>query len=127
MESNKVRKKRKGAAVLFFFVFISIIGLDILSAWLLCNIDPLDSYGWFSGFWHGTNFVANWLRGLFADVAYIAEGGSGAYNFFFWVSAIFGTIGKVLLTVILLSLSLAFLFPVKEKNEETSTASSTDE
>lgn len=61
--------------------------------WLLCDIDPNEEYGWFSGIWHGLFFIANWIRSWFWDVLYKAENYTTAYNVFFWIFSILSVLG----------------------------------
>lgn len=49
------------------------VGTYILLGWLLCHIDPYESYSWYSGIWHGIFFVPNLLKSLLWDTPYTAE------------------------------------------------------
>ncbi len=63
--------------------------------WLLCDIDPGESYSWYSGIWHGLFFVPNLLRSWFTDAIFKAEIYTSAYNVFYWIFAVLSVIGFV--------------------------------
>ncbi len=63
--------------------------------WLLCDIDPGESYSWYSGIWHGLFFVPNLLRSWFSDAIFKAEIYTSAYNVFYWIFAVLSVIGFV--------------------------------
>ena len=78
------------AAVFEFFRGIIVVGLAVgigmLIAKFLCNIDPDDSYSWISGIWHGLFVIPNYARGLFdPDILYKALDYSTMYNVFWWI------------------------------------------
>lgn len=56
--------------------------------WLFCDIDPDESYTWYSGIWHGMFFVPNLIRSWFSDALYKAEDYTSAYNVFWWIFTI---------------------------------------
>ena len=56
--------------------------------WLLCDIDPDETYTWYSGIWHGYFFMCNWIRSWFSDAIYKAESYTTAYNVFYWIFSI---------------------------------------
>lgn len=61
--------------------------------WLFCNIDPGETYSWFSGIWHGIFFIPNLLRSIFTDALFKAQSYTDAYNVFWWISVIFSITG----------------------------------
>lgn len=63
--------------------------------WLLCDIDPGESYSWYSGIWHGLFFAPNLLRSWFTDAIFKAEIYTSAYNVFYWIFAVLSVIGFV--------------------------------
>lgn len=61
--------------------------------WLLCDIDPVKEYTWYSGIWHGLFFVVNLVRSWFTDALYKAEIYTTAYNVFYWIFSILSVLG----------------------------------
>ena len=61
--------------------------------WLLCDIEPGKEYVWYSGIWHGTFFMCNWIRSWFSDVLYKADVYTNAYNVFYWIFSIGSVVG----------------------------------
>lgn len=81
------------AAFFEFFRGIIVVGLavgiGILVAMFLCNIDPDDSYSWVSGIWHGLFVIPNYARGILdPDILYKALDYSSMYNVFWWIVVI---------------------------------------
>lgn len=68
-------------------IFLTILIYTFVS-WLLCDINPDKTYGWFAGIWHGTFFIANWIRSLFGDALYKANDYTTAYNIFYWIFSV---------------------------------------
>lgn len=66
------------------------------AGWLLCDIEPGESYSWLSGIWHGFFFICNFVRSLFVDALYKAEIYTTAYNVFYWIFSIISTISFIL-------------------------------
>ena len=62
------------------------IGLGCLLASWICNIDPNETYSWYSGLWHGIFFIPNLIRSWFGDTLYKAELYTSAYNVFWWLT-----------------------------------------
>ena len=75
-------------------ILIMILVYSFLG-WLLCDIDPNDTYYWYSGIWHGLFFICNWVRSWFGDALYKAESYTTAYNVFYWIFSIISTVGFV--------------------------------
>ena len=75
-------------------ILIAILVYSFLG-WLLCDINPHETYSWYSGIWHGLFFVCNWIRSWFGDALYKAEMYTTAYNVFYWIFSIISTIGFV--------------------------------
>ena len=48
-------------ALIVFYFFSCFMG------WYLCDINPNDTYSWYSGIWHGLFFIPNWFRSWFGD------------------------------------------------------------
>lgn len=64
-----------------------VIGYFFVKWWI--TIDPTHVYGWFQGFLQGGCWVINWIRSWF-DAAILVKAPlhTGAYSFWYWVSAI---------------------------------------
>ena len=75
--------------ILLTILFYSFLG------WLLCDINPDKTYGWFAGIWHGMFFIANWIRWLFTDALYKASDYTTAYNVFYWISSVLSVLAFV--------------------------------
>lgn len=62
------------------------VGISMLVAKFLCNINPHDSYSWISGIWHGLFFIPNYVRGLLSpEFLYKALDYTTMYNMFWWI------------------------------------------
>ena len=62
------------------------VGILMLIAKFLCNINPHDSYSWISGIWHGLFFIPNYARGLLSpEILYKALDYTTMYNVFWWI------------------------------------------
>jgi len=62
------------------------VGISMLMAKFLCNINPHDSYSWISGIWHGLFFIPNYARGLLSpEILYKALDYTTMYNVFWWI------------------------------------------
>lgn len=70
-----------------FHYWLAIL-LFCFVGWLLCDINPGETYNWYSGIWHGWFIVPNFIRSLFSDALYKADYYSTAYNIFYWISSI---------------------------------------
>lgn len=79
--------------LIFGFRIPILILMSGLLGWLFCDIDPLESYGWLSGIWHGLFFVPNYIRHLVWDAEFKATDYTTAYNVFYWIFSIFSTLG----------------------------------
>lgn len=73
---------------MFIFRFIIVISIQCLIAWLLCDIEPHKEYTWYSGIWHGMNFIENFTRSIFTDAIYKADYYTTAYNIWYWIWSI---------------------------------------
>ena len=63
-----------------------LIGISMLIAKLLCNINPHDSYSWISGIWHGLFIIPNYARSLLSpEILYKASHYTTMYNVFWWI------------------------------------------
>ena len=83
-----------GVLSIFFGFRLPLLILSAgLIGWLLCDIDPLESYGWLSGIWHGIFFVPNYIRHLVWDAEFKATDYTVAYNVFYWITSILSTLG----------------------------------
>lgn len=67
------------ARVVFFCLSACLVG------WLLCDIDPNETYSWYSGVWHGMFFPINFIRSLLTGALYKAVNYTTAYNVFYWI------------------------------------------
>lgn len=75
-----------------YSLFAYIITYALLS-WL-CDINPEETYYWYSGIWHGICFLPNWFVHLiYPDVLYKANNYTTAYNVFWYILSIQSTIG----------------------------------
>lgn len=72
----------KGIITLF------LILASCLAAWLLCDIEPNETYTWYSGIWQGLFSFPNFILSLFTDTLCKAELYTTAYNVFWWIFAI---------------------------------------
>lgn len=63
--------------------------------WLLCDINPNESYTWYSGIWHGMFFIPNLLRSIFTDAIFKANSYTAAYNVWWWIFTILSCLGAV--------------------------------
>ena len=72
---------------LLFYLGI-IVGGGCLFAHWVCNIDPFETYSWYSGIWHGTFFIPNLVRSWFGDTLYKAELYTTGYNVFWWLTVV---------------------------------------
>jgi len=70
--------------------------LNVLVALWLCNINPVVSYSWISGIWHGLFFLPNFILSLFTNHIYKAVIYGSAYNLFWWIATIFSTISSLI-------------------------------
>ena len=61
--------------------------------WWLCDIEPRETYTWYSGIWHGCFFMCNWIRSWFTNALYKAEAYTTAYNIFYWIFSILSVLG----------------------------------
>lgn len=75
-------------------IVITILVYGFLG-WLLCDINPNETYYWYSGIWHGLFFFVNWVRHFFWDCEFKAEHFTTAYNVFYWIFSIMSTLGVV--------------------------------
>lgn len=73
-------------------IVITVIVYSLLG-WLLCDIEPGETYSWYSGIWHGMFFVVNWVRSWFTDALYKADSYTAAYNVFYWIFSILSVLG----------------------------------
>lgn len=63
--------------------------------WLLCDINPNETYTWYSGIWQGIFFIPNLIRSWFSDALFKAEHYTAAYNVFYWIFATMSVISLV--------------------------------
>lgn len=90
-------------------IFIVVLFFGVMSAIasFLCDIDPLKSYSWFWGIWHGTFAPYNYVRSWFTDAYVEAPIHTTAYGVFFWVTAV-GAFLSAISQVIKWTLKIAF-------------------
>ena len=74
----------------FFFGSKPLVTILVagLIGWLLCDIDVEKEYTWYSGIWHGMNFIGNFTRSIFTDAIYKADYYTTAYNIWYWIWSI---------------------------------------
>jgi len=57
----------------------------------ICYINPVKSYKWYSGVWHGIFVIPHWIVSWFSDDIYCkAPNATTAYSIWWWISFIFG-------------------------------------
>jgi len=62
-------------------------------AHLLCNINPEETYSWYSGIWHGIFFIPNYMfHDISADALYKANFYTTAYNIWWWICTIVSSV-----------------------------------
>lgn len=66
-----------------------------LFGWLLCDINPEETYGWLGGIWQGLFFVPNWIRSWFGSALYIAPLHTAAYSVWYWIFAVISVLGGI--------------------------------
>lgn len=72
------------SCVLFFAIELAPL---FLLAYLLCDINPYETYSWYSGIWHGLCAVPNWIMSwLNTDVLCKAHYYTTGYNICWWVA-----------------------------------------
>lgn len=82
--------------LVFIFNIAKILFIEIILACLLCNIDSLTTYTWYSGIWHGLFFVPNLIRSWFdSSVLYKANFCTTAYNVWWWLTVIWSNLGII--------------------------------
>jgi hypothetical protein len=79
--------------VAFLIMRFFLLGIGLIIAHFLCDIDPSDTYSWYSGIWHGLFVVPNFVLSLFGDTLYKAKDYTTMYNVFWWISSIFSILG----------------------------------
>ena len=67
---------------------VKVVGVGCLFAHWVCNIDPFETYSWYSGIWHGIFFIPNLVRSWFGDTLYKAELYTTGYNVFWWLTVV---------------------------------------
>lgn len=63
--------------------------------WLLCDIDPNETYSWYSGIWHGMFFIPNLIRSIFSDAIFKANFYTTAYNVWWWIFTVISCLGTI--------------------------------
>lgn len=65
------------------------ISVGCLITAFLCNINPEETYFWYSGIWHGIFFIPNLIMHfLNSDILFKANHYTLAYNVWWWISSI---------------------------------------
>lgn len=62
--------------------------IGCLVAEFICNINPAETYSWYSGIWHGIFFAPNLVRSWFENSLYKAKYYTTAYNVWWWITII---------------------------------------
>lgn len=73
---------------------ISVLVLCVLG-WIFCDINPEETYTWYSGIWQGIFFIPNWIRSLFTGALYKAQFYTAGYNACYWIFAVISTVSTV--------------------------------
>lgn len=82
-------------SLIFGFRLIIQLLLWMLISYWLCDINPNETYSWYSGIWHGMFFIPNFLRSLSSNALYKAEYYTTAYNIWWWLSTIVFTMSSI--------------------------------
>jgi hypothetical protein len=74
-------------------LFCTWIVVPFLVAYFFCDIDPDKTYSWYSGIWHGTFVIPNFILSLFTDHICKAKEYTTMYNVFWWITFIGSILG----------------------------------
>lgn len=81
-------------------LFISL-AIYSCAAYYLCDINPEETYSWYSGIWHGLFFIPNCIfHDIRADALYKANFYTTAYNVWWWIFTIFSVLGFILKNIL---------------------------
>ena len=83
---------------MLLFIFRRILIFILVSmfiGWLLCDIDPIKSYSWYHGIWHGMFFIPNLIRSWFGDALYKANFHTSGYNVWWWIMSTISVISSI--------------------------------
>jgi uncharacterized protein YqhQ len=72
-----------------------VIFIGVLIARFFCNIDPNETYTWYSGIWHGIFVIPNFILSLFGNTICKAENYTTMYNIFWWITFISTILGGI--------------------------------
>ena len=64
---------------------LKTILICIALAQYFCKIDPIRTYDWISGIWHGIFFIPNFILSIFGDTLYKAAYYTTGYNITWWI------------------------------------------
>ena len=91
-----------------------VLGIGMLIAKYLCNIDPQEEYSWIFGIWHGLFYLPNYIRALFSpEISYTAVHCSTMYKVFYTITIIpqvpiiIGFFYRIVILPIMAALSVA--------------------
>jgi len=66
-----------------------VLGIGMLIAKYLCNIDPQEEYSWIFGIWHGFFYLPNYIRSLLSpEILYSAVHCTTMYKVFYTITII---------------------------------------
>ena len=76
--------------------YILAIGMAIviscfIALWI-CDIDPVKTYSWTGGIWHGIFFIPNLILSISSETIYKANYYTMGYNVFWWIFTIISPI-----------------------------------
>lgn len=79
-----------GAIIFYIGIFLAFCLLSTK----ICDINPEETYSWYSGIWHGIFVIPHWVVSWFSDDIYCkAPNSTTAYSIFWWFSFIFMGLG----------------------------------
>ena len=89
---NKITGPMLIVAMIMFY--LGLFCLFCLLTTKICNIDPGETYTWYSGIWHGLFVIPNWaLSWFYNDIYCKAPNATTAYNVWWWISFILFGLG----------------------------------
>ena len=92
-------------------ITLCFILASCLAAWLFCDIDPNETYTWYSGIWHGVFSFPNFILSLFTDALCKAELYTTTYNVCWWIFTILSNFFWIPLSI----LCILYFMPSMDK------------
>lgn len=88
MENNN---NQDDSSSLLGCLIVYVVGA-LLVTWFACDIEPTETYSWYSGIWHGINFTDNWIFSLFTDRLFKARSFGTGYEITFIITSVINVI-----------------------------------